>query len=96
MAKQTQIPGTERKVQKDIANAGEAYVTERDRRMKLTEKEKAAKDALIAVMRKHEETVYRDDENGVIITLTTKDQVKVTEVDDEPADYDEEKPAAKA
>ncbi len=84
MAKrQLEIAGTEREENKAVALAGVAYVAERNRRMKLTEKEKAAKDALIAVMRSEKVTVYRDDDAGVIITLTSKDNVKVTEVDDE-------------
>lgn len=85
MAKQLQVPGTERKVNKAVATAAEAYVSERDKRMKLTEKEKASKDALIAVMRKEGLQVYRADdaEPPVIITLTSKDNVKVTEVGDD-------------
>jgi hypothetical protein len=88
MARQQQIPGTERKVDKDVASAALAYVTERDRRMKLTKKEKAAKDGLIQVMKKKNILSYRDDEANppVVVTLSSKDDVKVTKVEDDDGD----------
>lgn len=53
--------------------------------MVLTQKEKEAKDALIAAMRKAGETVYRDDSSTppLIITLSSTDNVKVTKVGQE-------------
>lgn len=92
--RQTQIPGTEDREIKEVNAAAEAYVTQRDKRMKLTEKEVEAKEALIAVMKKHGLTVYRDDEAAppLIVTLTPgKDKVKVTEAGgDEEEDGGEE------
>jgi hypothetical protein len=87
--KQLKIPGTEGETIKELNDAAEAYVTERDKRMKLTEKEVAAKDTLINVMKNHKLSVYKDDDADppLIITLTAgKDQLKVTrEESDEDA-----------
>lgn len=91
MARQSTIPGTERKVDAEVAAAGVAYVQQRDKRMGLTKKEKAAKDALIALMRKKKVDVYRDDDANppVILTLTEKYDVKATKVQEEDEDEDD-------
>ena len=87
MAKrQGEIPGTERKTVKEIDDAAEAYLEARDKRMKLSEKEKVAKDALISVMKKHSVTVYRDDQVSppLVVTLVPgKDGVQVRAAEDE-------------
>ena len=82
MARQASIPGTERPVNKAVANLADGYVIWRDKRMGLTKKEKAAKIALIAGMREHGLTVYRDDDHSppLLVTLTSKDDVRVEEV----------------
>lgn len=84
-ARQKQLPTLERKVDREIAAAAEAYVTERDKRMELSKREKDTKTALIALMRKKGIEVYRDSEASppVVITVSSKDSVKVTEVPDE-------------
>jgi hypothetical protein len=89
--KQLKIPGTETKSIKEIDDAAESYIIERDKRMKLTKKEVDAKVTLIEVMKKHKLTVYKDDDSDppVVITLTAgKDQIKVTqdESDEEAAE----------
>lgn len=91
MGKQTQIPGTERKVAKEVNIAGQAYVAVRDKRVALTKKEKEAKDTLIREMRKAGETIYRDDSSDppLIITLSSTDNVKVTKVGNEEEPDDE-------
>lgn len=86
MAKRNlEIPGTERKVIKEIAVAAEAYVEQRDARMRLSEKEKTAKTALIRAMKKHGEEIYRDDDVSppLVVTLVENDNVKVTEAKDD-------------
>ena len=79
MARQIPVPGTERKVVKEVRDAAEGYVVQRDKRMALSKKEKEAKDALIASMRKHKVEVYKDTEASppFIVTVTSKDNVKV-------------------
>lgn len=82
--KQMKIPGTEPKTIKEVNDAAEAYVDARDERMKKTEKEVEAKEALVAVMKKHDLQVYKDDdaEPPLIVTLTPGvDKVKVTRAD---------------
>lgn len=79
--KQLDIPGTERQTIKEIDDAAEAYVDARDARMKKTEKEHEAKDALIAAMKAHNTLVYRDEsvDPPLVVTLVDKSTVKVTE-----------------
>lgn len=85
MAKrQLKIAGTGGEEIKEVNDAAEAYVEARDKRMKLTEKETEAKEALIAVMKKHDLTVYKDDEANppLVVTLVPgKDNVKVAEAE---------------
>ena len=84
--RQVELVGMERKSVKEINDAAEAYVEARDKRMKLTEKEKEAKDALIAAMVKHSLGVYRDDEANpplVVTLLPGKDNVKVATAGDD-------------
>lgn len=86
--KQSALPGMERKSIKELDAAAEAYVEARDERMKLTEKEVEFKEALVAVMKKHDLQVYKDEdaEPPLIVTLTPGvDKVKVTRANDEDA-----------
>jgi hypothetical protein len=82
--KQTELSGIEATRIKEIDQAALAYVEKRDKRMKLTEQECAAKLALIVVVQKHlqelglnehGDRVYRFDE--LIVILGQKDTVKV-------------------
>ncbi len=82
--RQLEIAGTERKTVKEIDAAAEHYVEQRDKRMALSRKEKEAKDLLIGAMKKHNLTVYRDDNTAPPMTVLLtegKDQVKVSESD---------------
>lgn len=83
--RQLEIAGTERKQIKEIDDAAEAYVEARDKRMKLTEKEVATKQALIDVMKKHGVQTYRDmnaDPPLHVIVTPGKDGVKVIASDE--------------
>ena len=73
-AKQTNVPGTARKVHKDITKAAEEYVDVRDERMELTEKEVELNEKLVQVMIKHDCDHYVDEnaELEVIIKETSK------------------------
>lgn len=79
--KQLEIVGTERPTIEEVDATAEAFVTQRDKRMAMGVKEKAAKLALIEAMKKHKLTVYRDMSASPPLTvmLSAKDDVKVTE-----------------
>lgn len=75
--KQIAIAGTERVLHKDVRSAAEAYVEVRDERMELTKDEVVKKSLLVAVMKKHELSVYRDEEADLEVTLVTDEKCKV-------------------
>lgn len=88
--KQTALPGMEREVNKEVDVAAEVYVKSRDKRVKASEHEVADKAALIAAMQKAKLSVYKDEEAGLVITLTPgKPNVKVQEATDDETDDDE-------
>lgn len=80
--RQQPIPGTERKVNKTVAAAGQAYVHEAALQARQQGKTKAAKELLIAAMQKHGEETFRDDESNppVIVSLTERRGIKVTKL----------------
>lgn len=80
MARQTEVPGTERKVVKEVSSAGEFYRQKRDARMAASVEEKEAKVALLEVMKKHKLDLYQDDNAVppfVVIVSHGQDDVKV-------------------
>lgn len=84
---QLEIPGTERPRVKPIEDAAENYVSVRDKRMKLTEQEIAAKLKLIEVMLRNSDKLSEDgDGNRVyqydeeLVILNEKTNVKVKDV----------------
>lgn len=82
MRKQKELPGIEKETIGEIDDAAETYQAAKKKRMKLTEKEVEAKDALIAVMKKHKRTAYRDEKVNPPLTVILKpgkDGVKVSE-----------------
>jgi len=84
--KQLDVPGTERKEIREVTDAADSYCEQMTKRVKQSAKEKDAKTALIASMRKHKIDVYRLDD-GRTVTLASKDNVKVTSVEQK---FDEE------
>lgn len=83
MAKQTEIPGTERPVIAEIEEACEDYRLLRDQRMSLSEKEAEAKRVLIERMKSHNVKAYRyADQDGVErkAAIAEKENVKVSKV----------------
>jgi hypothetical protein len=56
--RQARLPGTEDNKIQEIESAALDYVEQRDERMELTKKEKAAKDALLAVMHANNKKTY--------------------------------------
>jgi len=87
--KQAEIPGTERQRIKELDDAAESYVEARDERMAKTEREVEAKEALVAVMKKHDLTVYRDESTTpplVVTLIPGVDKVKVSQAKDDEDD----------
>ena len=85
--KQLDIPGTERKRIDELDTAAEAYRTARNTRQAQTKVEKAKKQELLAVARKHGVKVYvYESEDGeeleVEYTAETKENVKVKKLED--------------
>lgn len=90
MAKrQKALPGMEPVAIPEVDAAAEAYVQQRDKRMRMSVKEKDAKNALIAAMAKHELSIYRDDGANLVVTVSEgSPNVKVEEAKPEPKDDD--------
>lgn len=80
-AKQTEIPGTERKSIREIEDAAEAVRAARVEVKDATKARDAKVLTLIAEMRKHGVTTYRwdsdEDEEEITLDLESKDQVRV-------------------
>ena len=88
-SKQMKIPGTERKTIKALEVAAEKYQELKEKRMAALTKEIAAKGELLELMRKHEQTTYRCDENDLLVELVegeSKLKVKHVESDEEAAE----------
>jgi hypothetical protein len=90
---QQKLPGEgfARKGIKEIDDAAEAYRTARDTRMEYTKAEKAAKDYLLGVVKKHEAKVYiYESEDGeemrVEYTAKAKENVRVRSASSESDD----------
>lgn len=83
--KQLEIPGTERPSIKEIEEAAEVYVDARDKRMRMLEKEIAAKANLLTVLLAHEGELETDGEGNrvysydeeIVILKPGKRNVKV-------------------
>lgn len=67
--KQVNVPGTERKIHKDITAAAEAYVEARDERMEWTKHEVESNEKLVKTMEKHELTEYIDEDAELHVTI---------------------------
>jgi hypothetical protein len=83
MAKQTEIPGTERPSNPEVEEAAEEYRALRDERMHLQEKEGQAKAALLDRLKAHNLTSYRyADSDGVErkIMIQEKENVKIAKI----------------
>ena len=95
MPKNEELPGMERPKIKEIESAADAYVSARDRRMKLTESEIAAKAKLIETVQKFADKlnvdgdgnrIYRYDD--LVVILSDKVNVKVKSASEPEADED--------
>lgn len=96
--KQLEIPGTERVRIEEIESAADNYVKVRDKRMRLTEQEVAAKVNLLQILLQNEEklspnaegdkTYAYDDE--IVILRSGKRNVKVKAVKDSEGEDEDE------
>ncbi len=64
----------------EVHGAATAYEREKKARMRLSAREKEAKNSIIEVMGKHGLTVYSDPD-GYIVTIAGKTDVKITAVE---------------
>ena len=76
-AKQTFLGDTEPERDPELETAGEAYVSVRNKRMKMTEKEVEARDQLGELMKARDLTIYKMEHGEVIRVIPGKDKVKV-------------------
>ena len=84
MGRQLRIKGSEDKDNiPELTDAAMAYEEARDERMRLTESEDTAKQALITVMKHHKRMVYRVGDMTVTRESETVDKVKVKRSKDE-------------
>lgn len=90
MAKQREIPGTERVKIPEVENAGEALHSARKAQARAKKKVDETKAALVAAMHAAKIKTYRDDAAGILITLADGPiKVAITEVDPEEQADDE-------
>lgn len=90
MARQKEIPGTERPKIPEVETAGEALHSALKAQAKAKARVTDTKATLIAAMRSAKVTTYRDDEAGILITLADGPvKVTITEVDPEGDEADE-------
>ncbi len=79
--KQEKIPGTERKVHKDIRGKAEELYEVRGERMALSKREKTLADELLVLMKKHGLTEHREEE--LIISIVPEgEKIKVKKAPD--------------
>lgn len=87
--KQLEVPGTERKVIKEIDEAAELFLDKREVLKRAKKKHDEAEVALIAVCKKHGLTVYRDDSVTpplVVHIAAGKEKAKVEALKDVPTE----------
>lgn len=85
-AKQTAFKGMEPVDIPELTDAGEAYESAMQERVKRSKEETEAHDALLSVMHKHKRTVYRSPE-GLIVTITPgKEKAKIKRDGDDTTD----------
>jgi len=83
-AKQSEIPGTERAVHKDIRAKAEALFEARSERMELTKQESKLSGELMALMKKHGLTEHIEGDMKISI-VAVDEKVKVKRLADEDA-----------
>jgi len=84
MGRQKRLKGTEDPAAiPELTQAAEAYEEARDARMKHTEEEDSAKQALIEVMKRHKRKVYSDGDLTVTLESDVNEKVKVKRRDNE-------------
>lgn len=88
-AKQGRLPGMEPDSIRELDDAAENYFDVVRDRCKLSKEEDEKKDNLIALMNQHKIARYENEE-GLVVTLTEKQKVKVEKKKQEPDGESEE------
>lgn len=95
MARQKEIPGTERVKIPEVEAAAGIIRDQLKKQARAAKKIKETKPALIAAMRKAGIQSYRDDEAGFVVTINDGPvKVEITDVEDKPDDEEDEPEAA--
>lgn len=94
MGRQKELAGIERPKVQEIEDAAEVYVKSRNKRMKANEAEKADKDALIEVMKKHKLISYKTDDGETVTITVGKSNVKVSADEGDAIDDDGDEEAS--
>lgn len=97
--RQIRIPGTEDKVDAELARLGEVFAKAGNKHKKAGEAKKTACDALVAAMLKKKVQIYRDLEADPPISINLSDpkytvKVKTIAQPDEPGDGSTQAPAS--
>lgn len=91
--RQSEIPGTERANSIDELDAlAETFNAASKRRKNAQDGEIEKRELLVECMRKHKLTVYENTDAGLIVTLSTKDTVKVLDAEEDAAQETNETP----
>jgi len=77
MAKQTEIPGTEREVNKKVENAGDLLVSATKKKTKASKDHKDAEARLLEVMREEKVKKYTSEALGKTFEVDDVEKVKV-------------------
>lgn len=78
MAKQTEIPGTERKINKRVESAGEVLVDKTKKKTKANQDHKKAESELLVVMGEEKVPEYTSEALGKTFVVDTEPKVKVS------------------
>lgn len=90
MARQREIPGTERVKHPEVEAAAGIIRTALKKQASAKKKIADTKPTLIAAMRKVGITAYRDDEAGFVVTISDGPvKVEITDVEDKPDEAEE-------
>lgn len=85
--RQSEIPGTERPNSiPELDAAAEKFKTSSKKRKRAQDAEIEDRETVITIMKKHELTVYEDRDADLIVTLSSKDTVKVADLNEDAED----------
>lgn len=87
--KQLEVPGTERPNSiPELDAAAEKFKASSKKRKRAQDNEIADRETVIRLMRQHKLSVYEDTDMNLIVTLSSKDMVRVADLADEADDIE--------